>query len=507
MADDLRLRPDLASAHLHAACGGRPRGLSPRRSRAARPQIGDNCVLNTDCGSSGTLVCDTSQPNGYCTQFNCTPERLPEQRRLRGVRAGGPRLPVRRLPLAGSRTAGRSAWRSATTTPTAAKARATSAPTRASPLERHDHRRQPVDSRSASRHSRLRPRGLPPDGGLPEGSVCSASGPEFDAPSSLPCPTRAPTRAADAGGDGAPPGAVARAMRSSTRRRRWAPTVRRCSPPMATLDATSGDGGASTHRATARPTRVQPMRRTAADLLRVAAVLRGRGARGGRSSSSPSRRSSSSRCACCPGDAARLVLGDQASEADLARVRAVAAPRRAAPRSVRALPPGARDARPRRLVPSPGDERDGAGPRGPRPDRGARGARAWRSAPWRASRRRSWPAARGGACARAAGSTAASSAVAAAPLLAFAPLATWALAVRAPRRPAPGRPRRRARRACSSRARCSRCPSPRTSVASRARPLADVAARPVPRRREREGCTPRARVGRPRAPGGRRVRS
>ena len=36
------------------------------------PKIGDHCVLNTDCGSSGTLVCDTSLPNGYCTQFNCT---------------------------------------------------------------------------------------------------------------------------------------------------------------------------------------------------------------------------------------------------------------------------------------------------------------------------------------------------------------------------------------------------------------------------------------------------
>jgi hypothetical protein len=38
------------------------------------PKIGDHCRLNTDCGSSGTLVCDTSYPNGYCTQFNCTPD-------------------------------------------------------------------------------------------------------------------------------------------------------------------------------------------------------------------------------------------------------------------------------------------------------------------------------------------------------------------------------------------------------------------------------------------------
>lgn len=38
------------------------------------PKVGDHCQLNTDCGSSGTLVCDTSYPNGYCTQFNCTPD-------------------------------------------------------------------------------------------------------------------------------------------------------------------------------------------------------------------------------------------------------------------------------------------------------------------------------------------------------------------------------------------------------------------------------------------------
>ena len=46
---------------------------------------------------------------------------------------------------------------------------------------------------------------------------------------------------------------------------------------------------------------------------------------------------------------------------------------------------------------------------------------------------------------------------------------TWALAARARRRAAAGRSRRRARRACSSRARCSRCRSPRTWGGSRAR--------------------------------------
>jgi hypothetical protein len=36
------------------------------------PKIGDKCVLSTDCSQQGTLLCDTSQPGGYCTQLNCT---------------------------------------------------------------------------------------------------------------------------------------------------------------------------------------------------------------------------------------------------------------------------------------------------------------------------------------------------------------------------------------------------------------------------------------------------
>jgi hypothetical protein len=38
------------------------------------PHIGDHCQLNTDCSIDGTRVCDNSQPNGYCTTFNCTPD-------------------------------------------------------------------------------------------------------------------------------------------------------------------------------------------------------------------------------------------------------------------------------------------------------------------------------------------------------------------------------------------------------------------------------------------------
>jgi len=43
------------------------------------PKIGSKCVLNTDCGTSGTLVCDTSEPGGYCTEFNCTPNSCQDQ--------------------------------------------------------------------------------------------------------------------------------------------------------------------------------------------------------------------------------------------------------------------------------------------------------------------------------------------------------------------------------------------------------------------------------------------
>jgi hypothetical protein len=41
------------------------------------PGIGDKCSLSTDCSVTGTLVCDTSQPNGYCTVLNCTDDSCP----------------------------------------------------------------------------------------------------------------------------------------------------------------------------------------------------------------------------------------------------------------------------------------------------------------------------------------------------------------------------------------------------------------------------------------------
>ena len=42
------------------------------------PHIGDQCTLSTDCSTQGTLLCDTSQPGGYCTSFDCTGDSCPQ---------------------------------------------------------------------------------------------------------------------------------------------------------------------------------------------------------------------------------------------------------------------------------------------------------------------------------------------------------------------------------------------------------------------------------------------
>lgn len=35
------------------------------------PEIGDKCIVSTDCSVQGDRLCDVSQPGGYCTQLNC----------------------------------------------------------------------------------------------------------------------------------------------------------------------------------------------------------------------------------------------------------------------------------------------------------------------------------------------------------------------------------------------------------------------------------------------------
>ncbi len=46
---------------------------------ACSPSIGDKCTLSTDCSSQGDRLCDTSQPNGYCTQLNCIGNKCADQ--------------------------------------------------------------------------------------------------------------------------------------------------------------------------------------------------------------------------------------------------------------------------------------------------------------------------------------------------------------------------------------------------------------------------------------------
>jgi hypothetical protein len=41
------------------------------------PKVGDSCVLSTDCGSAGNLVCDTSEFDGYCTLVDCVSDQCP----------------------------------------------------------------------------------------------------------------------------------------------------------------------------------------------------------------------------------------------------------------------------------------------------------------------------------------------------------------------------------------------------------------------------------------------
>jgi hypothetical protein len=46
---------------------------------ACKPEIGDECKLSTDCSITGDRLCDTSQPDGYCTIFNCTAGGCPSE--------------------------------------------------------------------------------------------------------------------------------------------------------------------------------------------------------------------------------------------------------------------------------------------------------------------------------------------------------------------------------------------------------------------------------------------
>src|SRR5688572_5473529 len=45
---------------------------------ACTPEIGDKCILSTDCSIRGDRLCDNSQPEGYCTIFNCAGNLCPK---------------------------------------------------------------------------------------------------------------------------------------------------------------------------------------------------------------------------------------------------------------------------------------------------------------------------------------------------------------------------------------------------------------------------------------------
>jgi hypothetical protein len=43
------------------------------------PKIGDKCTVSTDCSIQGDRLCDPTQPGGYCTVFNCEPNKCPDE--------------------------------------------------------------------------------------------------------------------------------------------------------------------------------------------------------------------------------------------------------------------------------------------------------------------------------------------------------------------------------------------------------------------------------------------
>lgn len=42
------------------------------------PRIGDGCASQTNCSINGDRVCDVTQPGGYCTVFDCSPDTCPD---------------------------------------------------------------------------------------------------------------------------------------------------------------------------------------------------------------------------------------------------------------------------------------------------------------------------------------------------------------------------------------------------------------------------------------------
>src|SRR5687768_17386078 len=75
--------PRWPALHLRPALRLALRWLAPMALLAAAtgcaPEIGDDCTTSIDCSQLGDRLCDTSQPDGYCTIFNCEPDQCPEE--------------------------------------------------------------------------------------------------------------------------------------------------------------------------------------------------------------------------------------------------------------------------------------------------------------------------------------------------------------------------------------------------------------------------------------------
>lgn len=46
---------------------------------ACTPNIGDSCLVHSDCSQTGDRICEPNFPGGYCTIFNCEPGTCPSE--------------------------------------------------------------------------------------------------------------------------------------------------------------------------------------------------------------------------------------------------------------------------------------------------------------------------------------------------------------------------------------------------------------------------------------------
>jgi len=58
-----------------------------------KPKIGDDCRISTDCSAAEDRKCDSTQPGGYCTVFDCEPDTCPDDDSV-CVEFGAQRSPI-----------------------------------------------------------------------------------------------------------------------------------------------------------------------------------------------------------------------------------------------------------------------------------------------------------------------------------------------------------------------------------------------------------------------------